>query len=81
MIDSPAEAAMDRGDVGVGVTGGLVEVAVVIIRHLVRPANLSIVHLNSRFQLDRLAELTIDWSHDEIGLSLTGLRLWTWSLD
>ena len=46
MIDSPAEAAMDRGDVGVGVTGGLVEVAVVIIRHLVRPANLSIVHLH-----------------------------------
>ena len=46
LIDSPAEAAMDRGDVSVGVTGGLVEVAVVIIRHVVRPTNLSIVHLN-----------------------------------
>ena len=46
LIDSsPAEAAMDRGNVGIGVTGGLVEVAVVIIRHVVRPTDLSNVHL------------------------------------
>ena len=38
--NSPAEAAMYRENVLIGVAGRLVEVAVVVIRHAIRPANL-----------------------------------------
>ena len=37
---SPTEAAMSGGNVFVGIAGSLVEVAVVVIRHAVRPTHL-----------------------------------------
>ena len=51
---SPTEAAMSRGNVFVGVAGSLVEVAVVVIRHAVRPTHLQNEHLNNKTKYFRL---------------------------